>query len=118
MKAEAALTAYALALPETDCVPWGPKRVLRVKTRTFAIFGGKDEPRDALTILVKLPVSFDMAQELSFVRPSTGWYLQHKWAFVHFGPKDDILAEMPTLKGWVSQSYRAMAPKKLAKLVS
>lgn len=112
------LTAFTLSLPETDQVPWGPKRVFRVRTRTFAIFGDKDEPRNALTILLKLPVSFEMAQELDFVRPSTGWYLQHKWAFAHFGPKDDILAELDTLKGWLLQSYRAMAPKTLAKMVS
>ena len=34
-----------------------------------------------------------------------------------FHVDDDILAEMDTLKAWLIQSYCAMAPKKLAKLV-
>lgn len=116
-RAEAQLTKYALSLPETDLVPWGPKRVLRVTRKTFVIFGDKDEPRDALTALLKLPISFEMAQDLYFVRPSKGWYLQHKWVFAHFGHDDEILAEVQMLKGWVLQSYRAMAPKRLMKLV-
>ena len=36
----------------------------------------------------------------------------------HFGPDDDIAAELPTLRAWMKQSYIAMAPKKLARQVS
>ena len=67
---------------------------------------------------MKLPISFEMVQDLPFVRESRGWYRQHNWAIAHFGPDDDILAELPTLKGWLLQSYVAMAPKKLGRLVS
>ena len=59
-----------------------------------------------------------MAQDLPFVRPSTGWFKQHNWIRAHFDPADDILAELDTLKGWLRQSYVAVAPKKLGRLVT
>ncbi len=59
-----------------------------------------------------------MAQTLYFVRESKGWYKQHDWIIAHFGPDDDILAELDTLKAWMKQSYIAMAPKKLGKAIS
>jgi hypothetical protein len=34
-----------------------------------------------------------------------------------FDPDDDILAELDTLKAWVKQSYVAVAPKKLGRVV-
>ncbi|HEY9216741.1 MAG TPA: hypothetical protein VIO94_01735 [Phenylobacterium sp.] len=115
-QAEAQLTAYALTLPETD-VATGWARWLRVTGKTFAVFGAKEDRDDALTITLKLPISFEMIQDLPFVRESRGWHLQHKWAIVHFAADDDILAEIPTLEGWLRQSYRAMAPKRLGRLV-
>ena len=115
-QAEAELTAYGLAFPETDVVAdWA--RGLRVRRKTFAVFGAKGDRDDALTITLKLPISFEMVQDLPFVRESRGWYRQHQWAIAHFGPEDDILAELPTLKGWLKQSYCAMAPKKLSRLL-
>lgn len=114
--AEAKLTAYALALPESDIVRgWGPTRYLRVRGKGFAIFGDKGEPADALTIIVKLPLSAEMVQDLHFVRESKGWFKQHNWVIAHFGPDDDITAELDTLKAWLLQSWRAMAPRKLVK---
>lgn len=117
-QAEAELTAYGLTLPGTDLAP-GPtvSRWLRVRGKTFAVFGDRAEPHDALTLTVKLPVSYEMAQHLPFVRERPGWHRQHKWAIAHFGPHDDILAELDTLKGWLRQSYVAMAPKALARML-
>lgn len=116
--AEAELTRYGLALPETDVAPgWKTTRCLRVRGKMFCVFGAGDTRRDELTIYVKLPISAEMVQDLPFVRDSKGWYKQHDWVIAHFDADDDILAEMATLKGWLVQSYRAMAPKKLAKLV-
>jgi hypothetical protein len=118
-RAEAELTRYGLSFPETDAVPaWGVTRCLRIRKKMFAVFGDKGEPLDALTIIVKLPISAGMVEGLYFVRESRGWYKQHDWVIAHFGPDDDILAEMDTLRGWLKQSCIAVAPKKLARLIT
>ena len=121
-QAEAELSAYALSLPETDVAPPGRSldsfRYLRVAGKGFAVFGERDEPVDALTLTVKLPISAEMAADLPFVRESTGWYRRHNWVIAHFGPEDDVLAEMETLRGWILQSYLAMAPRRLARVVA
>ena len=115
-RAEAELTAYGLSFPETSIGPgWATTRFLNVGKKSFAVFGEKSEPLDALTIIMKLPISAEMAEELAFVRPARGWYKQHSWVTAHFGPDDDIFAEMPTLKGWLKQSYIAVAPKQLSR---
>lgn len=118
-QAQAELTAYGLSLPETDLAPgWTDTRYLRVRGKGFAVFGDTGEPRDALTLTVKLPISYEMIQDLPFVRQGSPWYRQNKWAIAHFGPGDDILAELDTLKGWMRQSYVAMAPKRLGRLLT
>ena len=118
-RAEADLTAYGLTLPETTTAyGWAMTRTLRVKDRMFAIFGDKAQPLDQLTVITKLPISFEMVQDLYFVRESRGWYKQHDWVIAHFGPEDDIAAEMDTLKAWLRQSYVAAAPKKLGQALS
>lgn len=117
-KAEAELTAFGLAMPETAAGPgWATTRVLKVKEKMFFVFGDRNEQPDELTMIMKLPVSAEMVQELYFVRESKGWFKQHDWVIARFGVEDDILAEIPTLKAWMTQSYCAMAPKKLARLV-
>lgn len=116
-RAEAELTAHGLKFPETSSGPaWDITRALYVRKKMFAVFGAKGEGRDALTIL-KLPISAEMAEGLSFVRPARGWYKQHNWVTAHFGADDDVSAEMETLKGWLKQSYVAVAPKKLGRML-
>ena len=118
-QAEAALTAYALSLPETDLGPgWGETRYLRVRGKGFAVFGDKAQTPDALTLTVKLPISYEMVQDLPYVRPGSAWYRQNRWAIAQFGPDDDIRAELDTLKGWLRQSYVAVAPKALGRLLT
>ncbi|MBI1359020.1 MAG: hypothetical protein GC155_01925 [Alphaproteobacteria bacterium] len=118
-QAEQELTAFGLGLPETDMAPgWGVTRYMRVAGKGFCVFGAKDEPEDALTLIVKLPVAAEMVSQLYFVREAKGWQKQHDWVTAHFGPDDDILAELDTLKAWMKQSYIAMAPKRLGKLIA
>src|SRR5262249_38706077 len=115
-RAEAELTAYGLGFPEaTPGRGWATLRALDVRNKTFVLFGAKGEAHDALTIVMKLPISAEMAESLPFVRPARGWYKQHRWVTAYFGPADDVFAEMDTLKGWLKQSYRAVAPKKLGR---
>src|SRR5262245_258213 len=118
-RAELELTKYGLTFPETSLGPgWDVTRALYMRKKMFAVFGAKGEALNALTIIMKLPISAEMAQELPFVLPSKGWFKQHNWIRAHFGPDDEILAEMDTLKGWLKQSYVAVAPKKLGKMVT
>lgn len=118
-RAEAELTEYGLSFPESTSGPaWIPARGLYVRKKMFAVFGAKGEALDALTLIIKLPISAEMAQELPFVLPATGWFKQHNWVRAHFGAEDDIFAEMPTLKGWLKQSYIAVAPKKLGRQIA
>jgi hypothetical protein len=117
--AEAELTSFGLTFPETTSGPgWTITRALYVRKKMFAVFGAKGEPLDALTLLMKLPISAEMAEELPFVRPARGWFKQHNWVTAHFGPEDDVLAEMDTLKGWLKQSYVAVAPKALGRMLA
>lgn len=118
-QAEAELTAYGLTLPGAAAGPgWGLTRGLYVTRKMFAVFGAKAEPLDELTITVKLPISAEMVGDLYFVRESRGWYKQHDWVIAHFGSDDDVLAELDTLKAWIKQSYMAIAPKRLGKLIA
>jgi hypothetical protein len=117
-KAEKQLTEFGLTLPETSVGPgWPPTRALTVRGKMFYVFGDRKEAAGELTMIMKLPIAAEMVQELYFVRESKGWFKQHNWVIARFGAQDDILAEMDTLKAWMVQSYCAMAPKKLAKVV-
>lgn len=117
-RVEAELTKFGLTFPETTTAPaWPPTRGLYVRKKMFCVFGEKAQPLDALTILMKLPISAEMAEELPFVRPARGWYKQHQWVTAHFGPDDDVSAEIETLRGWLKQSYIAIAPKTLGRMV-
>jgi len=79
-RAEEELTAYGLTFPETNAGPaWIPARGLYVRKKMFCVFGARGEPLDALTVLMKLPISAEMAEELPFVRPARGWFKQHNW---------------------------------------
>lgn len=118
-RAEAELTAYGLTFPEAVAGQgWATTRALYVRKKMFAVFGAKGEGLTALTILMKLPISAETAEELAFVRPAKGWYKQYNWVTAHFGADYDVLAEIATLRGWLKQSYVAVAPKGLGRLVS
>jgi hypothetical protein len=118
-RAEAQLTAFGLTLPETTAAPgWPPTRALYFRKKMFFVFGDRKEESGHLTMIMKLPVSAGMIQDLYFVQESKGWFRQHNWVIARFGPDDDIMAEIETLKGWLVQSYCAITPKKLARQVA
>lgn len=117
-KAEAELTKFGLTMPETTSGPgWPPTRALYFRKKMFFVFGDRKEMPGHLTMIMKLPISAEMVQDLYFVQESRGWFKQHDWVIARFGPDDDIAAEIPTLKAWMTQSYCAVAPKKFARLV-
>jgi len=106
----AALRALALGYPEAhEDFPWG-ETVIKVKKKVF-LFLGKGEP---FSLSVKLPQSSALALSLPFATP-TGYGLgKSGWVTATFEkrkPPLDLLA------AWIDESYRAVAPKKLVKLL-
>ena len=112
-KAEQALIKFALTYPETTLEhPWGHD-VVKVKGKMFASFGGEAGMKGEFSMSVKLPVSSEMALTLTWVEP-TGYGLG-KSGWVTARIKSGGKFEIDTMKGWIDQSYRAVAPKTLVK---
>jgi predicted DNA-binding protein (MmcQ/YjbR family) len=113
-KAQAALRELALGYPgATEDFPWGD-RVVKVNKKVF-VFLGRDDG-DELSLSVKLPTSKDLALMLPFATP-TGYGLgKAGWVTVRFAAKD--VPPMDMLREWLDESYRAVAPKKLAAALS
>lgn len=112
-KAEQALIEVALTYPETTLEhPWGHD-VVKVKGKMFASFGGEAGTKGQFSMSVKLPVSSEMALTLPWVEP-TGYGLG-KSGWVTARLKSGAKFEIDTMKGWIDQSYRAVAPKALVK---
>jgi predicted DNA-binding protein (MmcQ/YjbR family) len=112
-EAEAALRSAGMAFPEvTEDFPWG-HRTLKVKGKAF-IFMSREGGVFGLS--VKLPNSADFALMQPFAK-STGYGLgKSGWVSASFGKGDAV--PVPLLLMWLKESYRAIAPKKLAALVA
>jgi len=112
-QAEQRLIRFALTYPETTLEhPWGHD-VVKVKGKMFASFGGEEGTKGEFSLSVKLPVSSEMALTLPWVEP-TGYGLgKSGWVTARLKSGSDF--EIDTLKGWIDQSYRAVAPKALVK---
>lgn len=112
-QAEERLIKYGLQFPEATLDhPWG-HNALKVKGKMFATFGGEEGGTKEFSMSVKLPVSSEMALTLSWVEP-TGYGLgKSGWVTARLKGGSDM--DIETMKGWIEQSYRAVAPKTLVK---
>ena len=109
-RSENALRAFALKYPgAAEEFPWG-ERVIKVAGKIFVFLGIFEE---RLRVGVKLPVSSEMALTLAFVTPTGYGLAKAGWVTATFGKGDEIPSQL--LRGWIDQSYRAVAPKKLVK---
>ena len=106
----AELRRFGLSLPEAvEEAPWG-HCALKVRKKTFAFLSNEADAE--LSLSVKLPVSRDFALIFDFAEP-TGYGLGRSgWVTARFasGEKPDL----DLMKRWIAESYRAVAPKKLA----
>ena len=114
-QAENQLIVFAAAFPRAwEDHPW-EHTVFKVGKKVFVFFGGAAGPPKELSMTVKLPISYEMALTLPYVSPAGHGLGRAGWANIRQTNGEAI--ELETLKGWIVQSYRAVAPKKLAKLL-
>ena len=105
------LRGYGLSLPEaSEDHPWGHS-ALKVRGKTFCWL----DRQERLSATVKLPVSRDFALVFDWAEPAgyglgrSGWVT----ARIPAGEEPDLYL----LKRWIAESYRAVAPRKLAAAV-
>jgi len=113
-RAEAALAAAALAYPEVrEDHPWG-ERAFKVAGKKVFLF--LSHRPGELSLSVKLPVQRLTALALPFAEP-TGYGLGvHGWVTSTFRRADRPPVDL--LLGWLRESYRAVAPARLARAVT
>lgn len=106
---------HALAMPEAWAdSPWGDS-VAKVGKKIFVFLGSLDRPEPDWSMSVKLPISSAEALATTNSTP-TGYGLGRAgWVTITLAssPKPDV----DLLKDWIEESYRAVAPTKLAKLL-
>src|ERR1051325_5297295 len=107
-----ALRRHGLGFPEAiEDFPWG-HTALKVRGKTFAWL---DETDGTLSLTVKLPVSRDFALVFDFAAPAGYGLGRSGWISCRFASDEP---DLDLLKRWLAESYRAVAPKKLAALLA
>ncbi len=107
-----ALRAHGLDFPEaSEDHPWGHS-ALKVRGKTFAWLA-QDEALFSMTM--KLPVSRDFAETFDWAEPAGYGLGRSGWITCRLTPDDE--PDLDLLKSWMAQSYRAVAPKRLGKLL-
>jgi predicted DNA-binding protein (MmcQ/YjbR family) len=105
----AELRAFALSLPETtEDFPWG-ERAFKVKGKAFVFMSAEE-----LRFSMKLPETGNQALVLPFADPTHYGLGKHGW--ITFSPTGRITKALKEqFLDWARESYRAVAPKKLAR---
>ena len=106
---EKALRDYAIGFPEaTEDFPWG-ERAIKVKGKVFLFIGGTP---DEVSFSVKLPHSRFFVLDLPNTEPTHYGLGKHGWVSARYPAAPPKSIDM--FKMWIDESYRAVAPKKLA----
>ncbi|PZR83331.1 MAG: dGTPase [Candidatus Aeolococcus gillhamiae] len=104
------LAAHALGLPDAwQDFPWEGDRVAKVRKKIFAFLTSDDTG----SLGVKLPESGGFALSLSCAKPMAYGLGRHSWVTLQLG--DPSAPDVEVLREWVTESYRAVAPKTLIK---
>ena len=80
------------------------------------IFAWLDETDGKFGMTVKLPVSRDFAEMFDFAEPAGYGLGKSGWISCRFTAGET--PDLDLMKGWLAESYRAVAPKKLGALLS
>jgi len=108
----AALRRHGLAFPEAaEDFPW-EHVVLKVRGKIFVFL---DDSEGQFGMTVKLPVSRDFAETFDFASPAGYGLGRSGWISCRFAAGE--APDLDLLKRWIAESYRAIAPKKLAALL-
>jgi len=114
-EAEDELISFAAAFPGAwEDHPWD-HTVMKVGAKVFVFFGGAAAEPETLSITVKLPVSYEMSLTLPYMKPAGHGLWKGGWANLTQVTGDEF--DFTTIRGWITQSYRAVAPKKLVKVL-
>jgi predicted DNA-binding protein (MmcQ/YjbR family) len=106
------LRRHGLGFPEAaEDFPWGHSAI-KVRGKTFLWL---DQTEGRLSLTVKLPVSRDFALIFDFAAPAGYGLGRSGWISCRFEAGEE--PDLELLKRWVAESYRAVAPKKLAALL-
>lgn len=114
------LKAHALSLPEAwEDHPWG-ESAIKVRKKIFLFMGhGQPEAKDGepakLGFGLKLPASAHEVLRHDWAEPSGYGLGRSGWVSISVTAAD--LPKQSTLDDWVEESYQAVAPKKLARLL-
>jgi predicted DNA-binding protein (MmcQ/YjbR family) len=111
--AQEKLRVHGLSLPKaTEAHPWG-HIALKVRGKAFVFLSGAEFHEGKLSVTVKLPQSGEIVKSALANVTAAGYGLgKSGWVTALYAPKDAI--DIPMLCAWIDQSYRAIAPKKLA----
>lgn len=111
---ESRILAAALALPEAaEDFPWG-ERVLKVRGKIFLFMG---QLEGGLRLSMKLPFSREFALEMPEASPTRYGLGKAGWVTFRY-PGDGTPPDADHLIHWLRESYRAVAPKRLAAQLS
>lgn len=109
-----ALREYALTYPgAAEDHPWG-ELVIKVNGKIF-LFMGRADDEENRGVGVKLPETGQFVLMNSYAKPAGYGMGKHGWVNVHLKPGVEVPVE--EMKAWIDESYRAVAPKKLAALL-
>ena len=101
------ILTFALSLPEAwEDHPWGETAV-KVRTKVFVFLGGPGHSR----MTVKLDESHGHALSIDGAVPTAYGLGKSGWVTV---PVDGDAVDAELLCDWVEESYRIVAPKRLA----
>jgi predicted DNA-binding protein (MmcQ/YjbR family) len=101
----------ALGYPETrEDHPWG-ERAYKVAGKVFLFLSSPS--KDGFSATMKLPYRAEEAVGEPWAEPAGYGMGKHGWVTMRFSPLHP--APIERLLDWLDESYRAVAPKRLAK---